>query len=200
MDEVLEFNDMTASMRSDETAIRVPLDVMMRLLDAKRDGIEVLDELAGVVQDIADCDHVFISRYRATEEEFESVAWRSDKQPSTVPLKQKFMGEKYLNLTLVDLGDVAQHNHRLRPEIARQGFKSMLGFPLTDNNGLLGVMECFSREACHFTPELKDQLLLLARHAAGLLINAREVRLSRRLLIENEFLHDVQKNGYLSDG
>ncbi|MEN6306212.1 MAG: GAF domain-containing protein, partial [Anaerohalosphaeraceae bacterium] len=102
---------------------------------------EALQEIVRQACSVIACDHLFISRYDASEEIFKAAAWHSTIVPGEVPLSQKFMGDCYTAKQPVNITDLSTHNYRLRPEVARLGLLSLVGFPLVDETEkVIGVM------------------------------------------------------------
>ena len=178
----------------------IPLPNLLSILDLNRDIQSVLGDVVEEAHRIGRCDHVFLSRYVIMTKEFEPTAWRSTVVPVDISLKQKFMGDRYVDNLPVVLNDLTPYNYRMRPDVARLGLKSLIGIPLMGRKGLLGVIECFSREISHFSNEMEEGLFLLARQVALLLESAEQEKLCKWLSIENEFIHEIQKTQQLSDG
>lgn len=178
----------------------VPVANLLSILDSNRDIQSVLSDVVEEAHRIGRCDHVFLSRYVVMTKEFEPIAWRSTVVPVDISLKQKFMGDRYVDNLPVVLNDLTPYNYRMRPDVARLGLKSLIGIPLMGRKGLLGVIECFSREISHFSNEMEEGLFLLARQVALLLESAEQEKFCKLLSIENDFIHEIQKTQQLSDG
>lgn len=178
----------------------VSLASLIAILDPKRDLQAVLDDIVQEVQRIGSCDHVFLSRYDAQDKSFTPISWKSTVNPGHVALEQKFMAERYLANRPVVLNDLLQYNYRLRPDMARLALQSMAGIPLMGRDTLLGAIECFSYEQDHFTENLVENLLFLAKQASVIIEKEKQQKICERLSIENQFMHEVQKTETFSDG
>ncbi|MEN6565850.1 MAG: sensor domain-containing diguanylate cyclase [Veillonellales bacterium] len=188
----------------EETAIeqaeqhQVKLEILLDGLNdsniAKLKSSEALQEIVRQACSVIACDHLFISRYDASEEIFKAAAWHSTIVPGEVPLSQKFMGDCYTAKQPVNIADLSTHNYRLRPEVARLGLLSLVGIPLMDETEkVIGVMEAYAKDADHFSEQDEKILSLFAYQAAMVLAKCRLEQECRYLTAENDFLHEVLK-------
>lgn len=170
------------------------------LLAPNQDVQELINGVVKEIHRISGCGHVLMSRYVSATKTFEPVSWESTITPSKVSLGQKFMGEMYLDERLVKIDDLSPHNYRLRPDVARLGLMSMVGIPMIGQKGLIGVVECCSNKLSHFSDEMVDNLVILARQAVLIMERIEQEKLCKRLYIENEFMHEIQNSDKSSDG
>lgn len=194
MDEALQ------QVASDQGRSILSVPGLISLLDLSRDVQEVLQDVVREAYRIGQCEHVSLSRYIATNKEFEPIAWQSMVAPGKVSLEQKFMGENYFNDTKLVINDLTPYNYRLRPDVARLGFLSMVGIPIMGRKGLWGVIECFSCKLGHFSDDVGEALLLLAKQTALIMERAEQEKVCKWLSIENDFIHEVQRSEQMSDG
>jgi diguanylate cyclase (GGDEF)-like protein len=110
------------------------------------------------------------------------------------------MGDNYLSNQMVFVADLSQYNYRLKSAVARLGLRSMIGIPLTDKDGLLGVLECFSHEPNFFSQEQLGQLSLLAKQAALFIEQDEYTEECRLWAIENAFMHEIHAADQSSEG
>ncbi len=186
-------------MNDDPKAARGPLDpgqLIRGLGTALATGTGVREALDLIVQEAhtaVGCDHLFLSRYEAGSQLFRSVAWRSSVNPGDVSLEQKFMGNSYFTGQPVVVHDLSQYNYRLRPGVARLGFLSMVGMPITTRQGVVGVLEAFAEQADHFSDLDADLLALYAKAAAAVIERADLAGEAKYRAAENAFLLEALK-------
>jgi len=166
---------------------------LLEILDPERDLPAALNSVVQEAHRVTLSDHVFLFQYEPAGKHFRPLAWKSPVTPGIVPLDKKLMAEMYLANRRVVLDDLTRYSYRLRPEAARQGLLSLAGIPIMGGKGLLGIIECLSREASHFTPAMIDNLLILAGQTALIMEKAEQEAISKRLGIENAFLHEIAK-------
>ncbi|MDR3561619.1 MAG: sensor domain-containing diguanylate cyclase [Negativicutes bacterium] len=163
------------------------------ILTPNRDVGETLDAIVQEASLAVNCEHLFLSRYDATNQMFRAVAWRSAINPGNVSLEQKFMGTSYLGNQPIIVNDLSQYNYRLRPAVARMGLLSMVGVPFATAGGVAGVLEAFAEDINHFSDLDVDCLLLFARQAASVMEKADLEREGRLRSAENDLLVEALK-------
>ncbi len=176
------------------------LPALSAILNPRLPVTEALSELVREAKRLTASDHVFLSQYDRKARFFSSVAFDSLIAPTNVSLEQKFRGEQYASLQTVFIPDLPYYNFRLRPNAARLGLNAMVGLPIADATGLIGLLECFSHNMNHYSEQDVFSLSLLAKQAGLLLEKQAYTQAGERWQIENAFLYELQELEHASDG
>lgn len=176
------------------------LPALSAILNPQLAVAEALAELVREAKRMTGSDHVFLSQYDRETRFFSAVAFNSTIAPTNASLEQKFRGEQYAALQTVFIPDLPDYNFRLRPDAARLGLNAMVGLPIADATGLIGLLECFSHHLNHYSDQDVFTLSLLAKQAGLLLQHQALTQAGDQWRIETAFLYELQQLEHASDG
>lgn len=119
------------------------------------------------------------------------IASSGNIQLPPISLEQKFMANRYLDGKTSLVTNLANHYHRLPPELVQSGALSFVGSPIQCGSELAGVIELYADQAAAFGEKEANLLSLFAHQAGTAILGARKLDACMSTTHELDLLNQI---------